>query len=61
MDRQGICEVLNGKVRGKPVAISRFEDKPPTGFDGLKVDHLYTIAEPAGEEAPEDQPRLSQR
>ena len=38
MDRQGICEVLNGKVRGKPVAISRFEDKPPSGFDGLKVD-----------------------
>ena len=33
-----ICDVLQGKIRGKPVAISRFEEHPPTGFEGLKVD-----------------------
>ncbi|MEH6591369.1 MAG: DUF169 domain-containing protein [Halioglobus sp.] len=38
MNTDAICKVLEGKVRGKPVAISRFEDKPPAGFDGLKVD-----------------------
>ena len=38
MDSQAICKVLDGKVRGRPVAISRFLDQPPTGFDGLKVD-----------------------
>ncbi len=38
MDAQAICKVLDGKVRGRPVAISRFLDQPPSGFDGLKVD-----------------------
>lgn len=33
-----ISEVLDGKVRGKPVAISPFKGEPPAGFDGLKVD-----------------------
>jgi hypothetical protein len=38
VDTQAICKVLEGKIRGKPVAISRFELAPPDGFDGLKVD-----------------------
>jgi uncharacterized protein (DUF169 family) len=38
VDTQAICKVLEGKVRGKPVAISRFEQEPPAGFQGLKVD-----------------------
>lgn len=38
MNKEKICEVLEGKIRGKPVAISRFEQQPPAGFDGLKVD-----------------------
>ncbi|MEH6592801.1 MAG: DUF169 domain-containing protein [Halioglobus sp.] len=38
MKKEKICEVLKGKIRGKPVAISRFELQPPAGFDGLKVD-----------------------
>ena len=38
MNTQSICKVLQGKIRGKPVAICRFEQEPPAGFDGLKVD-----------------------
>ncbi|MEH6609563.1 MAG: DUF169 domain-containing protein [Halioglobus sp.] len=38
MNIEKICKVLEGKVRGKPVAISRFDEDPPTGFEGLKVD-----------------------
>ena len=38
MNKNKICEVLEGKIRGKPVAISRFEQQPPDGFDGLKID-----------------------
>ena len=38
MDARAICEVMEGKVRGRPVAISRFLQDPPAGFDGLKVD-----------------------
>ena len=38
MSYYSICELLEGKVRGQPVAIRRFEDQPPAGFDGLKVD-----------------------
>ena len=38
MNTQSICKVLQGKIRGKPVAICRFEQESPTGFDGLKVD-----------------------
>ena len=38
MDTAGICAVLDGKVRGKPVAIASFEKEPPAGFEGLKVD-----------------------
>jgi uncharacterized protein (DUF169 family) len=38
VDTQAICRVLEGKIRGKPVAISRFEQAPPDGFEGLKVD-----------------------
>ena len=38
MNTERICEVLSGKIRGKPVAIARFEDAPPAGFSGLKVD-----------------------
>ena len=38
MDTQAICKVLEGKIRGKPVAINRFEDMPPAGFEGLRVD-----------------------
>ncbi len=38
MDTKAICEVLDGRIRGRPVAISRFEKIPPGGFDGMKVD-----------------------
>lgn len=38
MNIQGICEVLEGKVRGKPVAISQFKEHIPTSYNGLKVD-----------------------
>jgi uncharacterized protein (DUF169 family) len=38
MDTQAICNTLEGKIRGKPVAISRFLENPPAGFDGMKID-----------------------
>jgi uncharacterized protein (DUF169 family) len=38
VNTEAICKVLEGKIRGKPVAISRFEQTPPDGFQGLKVD-----------------------
>jgi len=38
LDATRLCELLDGKVRGRPVAIRRFEQTPPQGFDGLKVD-----------------------
>ncbi|MFT6958628.1 MAG: hypothetical protein ACJAYC_003648 [Halieaceae bacterium] len=38
VDIEKICKVLEGRIRGKPVAISRFVDHPPSGFEGLKVD-----------------------
>jgi uncharacterized protein (DUF169 family) len=38
VDTQAICKVLEGKIRGKPVAIARFEQQPPAGFEGMKVD-----------------------
>jgi uncharacterized protein (DUF169 family) len=33
-----ICEVLEGKIRGKPVAITKFVDEIPENYDGVKVD-----------------------
>jgi len=38
LNTEKICEVLEGKIRGSAVAISRFEDQPPAGFEGMKVD-----------------------
>ncbi|ARN74595.1 hypothetical protein BST96_10960 [Oceanicoccus sagamiensis] len=38
MNIQGICDVLDGKVRGKPVAITKFVDEIPDSYDGIKVD-----------------------
>ncbi len=38
MNTAEICRVLEGKVRGKPVAISRFIENPPADFSGMKVD-----------------------
>ncbi len=38
MNIQGICDVLDGKVRGKPVAITKFVDEIPSSYDGIKVD-----------------------
>ena len=38
MNIQGICEVLEGKIRGKPVAITKFEHEIPPGYNGMKVD-----------------------
>ena len=38
MNPNAICKVLEGKIRGNPVAISRFEEVPPAGFEGMKVD-----------------------
>lgn len=38
MNTSEICRVLEGKVRGRPVGISRFEQQPPAGFEGMQVD-----------------------
>ena len=38
MNITGICEVLEGKIRGNPVAITKFVDEIPDNYDGLKVD-----------------------
>jgi uncharacterized protein (DUF169 family) len=38
VDTKAICKVLEGKVRGNAVAIGRFEEQPPSGFEGMKVD-----------------------
>jgi uncharacterized protein (DUF169 family)/ribosomal protein L22 len=38
MNPNAVCKVLEGKIRGKPVAICRFEELPPAGFEGMKVD-----------------------
>lgn len=38
MNTDKICQTLEGKIRGKPVAIIPFKDNPPAGFDGIKVD-----------------------
>jgi len=38
VDTQAICNTLEGKIRGKPVAISRFTEQPPAGFEGMKID-----------------------
>jgi uncharacterized protein (DUF169 family) len=38
MRSEQICQILEGKVRGKPVAISHFVDDPPAHFEGLRVD-----------------------
>ena len=38
MNSAEICRVLQGKIRGRAVAISRFEGQPPAGFEGMKVD-----------------------
>ncbi|MEH6549322.1 MAG: DUF169 domain-containing protein [Pseudomonadales bacterium] len=35
---QKVCEVLEGKVRGKPVAITLFKDEIPSSYEGMKVD-----------------------
>jgi uncharacterized protein (DUF169 family) len=35
---QGICEVLEGKVRGKPVAVTHFPEGIPASYTGVKVD-----------------------
>jgi uncharacterized protein (DUF169 family) len=38
MKTKEICRVLEGKVRGRPVAIARFTDTPPQSCQGIKVD-----------------------
>jgi uncharacterized protein (DUF169 family) len=38
MDIAGICEVLEGKVRGNPVAITHFPDGISEGYHARKVD-----------------------
>lgn len=38
MDKKQICRVLDGKIRGKAVAIAQFDRVPPPGFEGAKVD-----------------------
>jgi uncharacterized protein (DUF169 family) len=38
MNKEAICKVLAGKVRGRPVAIGRIEQQPPPDFNGMKVD-----------------------
>jgi uncharacterized protein (DUF169 family) len=38
MDVAGICAVLEGKVRGKPVAVTHFPDGIPDSYTGVKVD-----------------------
>ncbi len=38
MNIAGICEVLEGKVRGKPVAITHFPDGIPDSYQARKVD-----------------------
>jgi uncharacterized protein (DUF169 family) len=38
LDVAGICEVLEGKIRGNPVAISLFYKEIPAEYDAMKVD-----------------------
>jgi len=38
MNTKGICEVLAGKIRGKPVAITQFVEEIPADYNGMKVD-----------------------
>lgn len=38
MDIPGICEVLEDKVRGKPVAITLFDGEVPEAYKAIKVD-----------------------
>lgn len=38
MDISGICQVLDGKVRGKPVAVTHFPEGIPSSYEGVKVD-----------------------
>jgi uncharacterized protein (DUF169 family) len=38
IETNAICKVLDGKVRGKPVAIASFDDAPPSVCKGMKVD-----------------------
>lgn len=38
MNITGICEVLDGKVRGKPVAVTHFPEGIPESYEGVKVD-----------------------
>jgi len=38
MNISAICEVLEGKVRGKPVAVTHFPDGIPDSYTGVKVD-----------------------
>ena len=35
---QAICDVLEGKVRGMPVAVSLFYEEIPAAYQGMKVD-----------------------
>ena len=35
---EGICAVLEGRIRGKPVAVTFFEDKIPDSYDGVLVE-----------------------
>jgi uncharacterized protein (DUF169 family) len=37
LDIDGICQVLDGKVRGKPVAVSLFHEEIPQGYVGREV------------------------
>jgi uncharacterized protein (DUF169 family) len=38
VDIPAICEVLEGKVRGKPVAVTHFPEGIPDSYEGVKVD-----------------------
>ena len=38
MDHAAICAVLDGKIRGKPVAVTLFADAIPAAYEGVKVD-----------------------
>ena len=43
MNTAGICDVLQGKVRGLPVAITHFPDEIPASYHGVKVDPCAII------------------
>ena len=38
MDITAICQVLEGKIRGNPVAVTHFPESIPASYEGVKVD-----------------------